>query len=71
MTIIDRMEVAEGAPADWANAAAAVVTGLTRLQSGDAEMKDSAVLATGTAADEPAARRRAQRSGRPFPAPSS
>lgn len=55
MTVIDRMEVAEGAPADWANAAAAVVTGLTRLQSGDAEMKDSAVLATGTAADEPAA----------------
>jgi len=55
MTVIDRMEVAEGAPADWVNAAAAVVTGLTRLQSGDAEMKDSAVLATGTAADEPAA----------------
>jgi outer membrane protein OmpA-like peptidoglycan-associated protein len=54
-TVVDRMEVAEGAPADWANAAAAVVTGLMRLQSGEADMKDSAIVATGIAADEAAA----------------
>lgn len=55
MTVVDRMEIAEGAPADWANAAAAVVAGLARLQSGDAEMKDSAVMASGIAPDEAAA----------------
>jgi outer membrane protein OmpA-like peptidoglycan-associated protein len=54
-TVVDRMEVAEGAPADWANAAAAVVAGLTRLQSGEADMKDSAIVATGIAPDEAAA----------------
>lgn len=52
VTVIDRMEFAEGAPQGWPAAAVGVVKELMRLQSGEAEIKDSAVSASGIAVDE-------------------
>jgi OmpA-OmpF porin, OOP family len=50
--IVDRMEVAQGAPAGFDNVTTALVKELVRLQSGSAEIKDTAVTVTGIAADE-------------------
>jgi outer membrane protein OmpA-like peptidoglycan-associated protein len=49
---VDRMEPAAGAPAGWAKAAVALVKQLVQLQSGNAEIKDTAVVVGGLAADE-------------------
>jgi outer membrane protein OmpA-like peptidoglycan-associated protein len=54
-TVIDRMEFAEGAPQGWSTAAVAVVKDLMRLQSGEAEVRDTAVMASGIATDEASA----------------
>ncbi len=54
-TVIDRMELAEGAPQGWTAAAVGVLKDLMRLQSGDVEIKDNAVSASGIAIDEPTA----------------
>jgi OmpA-OmpF porin, OOP family len=50
--VVDRQESARGAPADFAAAAAALIRQIARLQSGNAEMKDTAVTVGGVAADE-------------------
>jgi OOP family OmpA-OmpF porin len=50
--IVDRMEPAEGAPADWPNVAAALVKELVRLESGSIALKDAALTVGGIAADE-------------------
>ena len=52
ITVVDRMEFAEGAPQGWPAAAVGVLKDLMRLQSGEAEIKDSAVSASGIAVDE-------------------
>jgi len=52
VSVVDRMEPAEGAPQGWAAAAAAAVKELVRLQSGNADMKDTALGIGGIAADE-------------------
>ena len=46
------MEVAGGAPSGSAEAAAALIKEIVRLQSGSAEMKDAAVVVGGVAADD-------------------
>ena len=51
--VVDRMEVAEGAPQGWADMAVAVSRELVRLDNGNAKMKDSALTVAGVAADEP------------------
>ena len=51
-TVIDRMEFAEGAPQGWPAAAVGVLKDLMRLQSGEAEIKDNTVSASGIAVDE-------------------
>ncbi|MFZ1105244.1 MAG: OmpA family protein [Hyphomicrobiaceae bacterium] len=50
-TVVDRMEVARGAPSGSAEAAAALIKEIVRLQSGSAQMKDAAVVVGGVAAD--------------------
>jgi outer membrane protein OmpA-like peptidoglycan-associated protein len=50
--VVDRMEVARGSPSGAAEAAAALIKAIVRLQSGSAEMKDAAVVVGGVAADE-------------------
>jgi OmpA-OmpF porin, OOP family len=50
--VVDRLETARGAPADFAGAAAALIRQIVKLQSGNAEMKDTAVTVGGVAADE-------------------
>ena len=50
-TVVDRMEVAGGAPSGSAEAAAALIKEIVRLQSGSAQMKDAAVVVGGVAAD--------------------
>jgi OOP family OmpA-OmpF porin len=50
-TVVDRMEVAAGAPSGLAEAAAALIKEIARLQSGSAQMKDAAVVVGGVAAD--------------------
>src|SRR5262249_50592687 len=50
--LVDRMEPAGGAPAGWAEAAAALIKEIVRLQSGSAEMKDATVIVGGIAADD-------------------
>jgi outer membrane protein OmpA-like peptidoglycan-associated protein len=49
--VVDRMEVAAGAPPGSAEAAAALIKEIVRLQSGSAQMKDAAVVVGGVAAD--------------------
>ena len=56
ITIIDKMQPAEGAPQGWPAVAEAVLGQLLRLQSGEAEIKDTAVTVTGVAADEASAK---------------
>ncbi|HEX5957237.1 MAG TPA: hypothetical protein VFY92_01095, partial [Hyphomicrobiaceae bacterium] len=51
-TVVDRMEPAGGAPKGWSDAAAALIKQILRLQSGSAEMKDTAIVVSGVAADE-------------------
>ncbi|HEX6000173.1 MAG TPA: OmpA family protein [Hyphomicrobiaceae bacterium] len=51
-TVVDRMEPAGGAPKGWSDAAAALIKQIVRLQSGSAEMKDTAVVVGGIAADD-------------------
>jgi OOP family OmpA-OmpF porin len=50
--VVDRMEVAGGAPSGSAEAAAALIKEIMRLQSGSAEMKDAGLAVGGVAADE-------------------
>lgn len=50
--VVDRMEVAGGAPSGSAEAAAALIKEIARLQSGSAELKDAAVVVGGVAADD-------------------
>jgi outer membrane protein OmpA-like peptidoglycan-associated protein len=50
--VVDRMEVAGGAPGGSAEAAAALVKQIVRLQSGSAEMKDAVLAVGGVAADD-------------------
>ena len=50
--VVDRLETARGAPADFASAAATLIRQIVRLQTGNAEMKDTAVTVGGVAADE-------------------
>ncbi len=50
--VVDRLETARGAPADFAGAAALLTRQIVKLQSGNAEMKDTAVTVGGVAADE-------------------
>ncbi len=50
--VVDHMQVAGGAPTGAAEAAAALIKEIGRLQSGSAEMKDAAVVVGGVAADE-------------------
>lgn len=52
ITVIDRMELAEGEPQGWPAAAVGVLKDLMRLQSGEVEIKDSTVSASGIAIDE-------------------
>jgi outer membrane protein OmpA-like peptidoglycan-associated protein len=49
--VVDRMEVARGAPSASAEAAAVLIKEIVRLQSGSAQMKDAAVVVGGVAAD--------------------
>jgi outer membrane protein OmpA-like peptidoglycan-associated protein len=49
--VVDRMEVAGGAPSGLAEAAAALIKEIVRLQSGSAQMKDAAVVVGGVAGD--------------------
>jgi OmpA-OmpF porin, OOP family len=50
--VVDRLETARGAPAEFAGAAAVLIRQIVKLQSGNAEMKDAAVTVGGVAADE-------------------
>jgi OOP family OmpA-OmpF porin len=50
--VVDRMELAGGAPDGWTDAATALIKEVVRLQSGSAEMKDTAITLAGVAADE-------------------
>jgi OOP family OmpA-OmpF porin len=50
--VVDRLETARGAPADFSGVAAMLVRQIVKLQSGNAEMKDTAVVVGGVAADE-------------------
>lgn len=50
--VVDRMEPGEGAPQSWASAATALVKELVRLESGAADMKDTALSVSGIASDE-------------------
>jgi OOP family OmpA-OmpF porin len=50
--VVDRLETARGAPADFSGVAAMLVRQIVKLQSGNAEMKDTAVAVGGVAADE-------------------
>jgi outer membrane protein OmpA-like peptidoglycan-associated protein len=50
--VVDRMEVAGGAPGGSAEAAAALIKQIVRLQSGSAEMKDAVLAVGGVAADD-------------------
>jgi OOP family OmpA-OmpF porin len=50
--VVDRMEPAGGAPEGWADAAAALIREIVRLQSGSADIKDTAITVGGIAADE-------------------
>jgi outer membrane protein OmpA-like peptidoglycan-associated protein len=63
----DRMQLGEGAPKGWAEAALATVRTLAKLESGSAEMKDATLIVSGVAADEAAAEaaRSALRTGLP------
>ena len=54
--VVDRLETARGAPGDFASAAATLIRQIVKLQSGHAEMKDTAVTVGGVAADEAQAR---------------
>jgi OOP family OmpA-OmpF porin len=55
MIIIDQMQPGDGAPKGWASAAVASVRELARLQTGSAEMKDTALAVSGLADDAAAA----------------
>jgi outer membrane protein OmpA-like peptidoglycan-associated protein/osmotically-inducible protein OsmY len=50
--VVDRLETARGAPADFAGSAAALIRQIVKLQSGTAEIKDTLVIVGGVAADE-------------------
>jgi outer membrane protein OmpA-like peptidoglycan-associated protein len=50
--LVDRLEVAGGAPADFSGAATALLKQIVTLQSGKAEIRDAAVTVGGVAADE-------------------
>lgn len=52
LSVVDRMEPAEGAPQGWANAAIALIKELVRLDSGAADLKDAALTVGGIATDE-------------------
>jgi OmpA-OmpF porin, OOP family len=50
--VVDRLETARGAPADFGSVAATLIRQIVKLQSGHVEMKDTAVTVGGVAADE-------------------
>jgi OmpA-OmpF porin, OOP family len=50
--VVDRLETARGAPADFSAAAANLIRQIVKLQSGNAEMKDTALTVGGVAADD-------------------
>jgi outer membrane protein OmpA-like peptidoglycan-associated protein len=50
--VVDRLEAARGAPTDFAGVAAVLIKQIVKLQSGNAEMKDTAVTVGGVAVDE-------------------
>ncbi len=52
VAIVDRMEIADGAPEGWANLAVATLAGLAQLQDGDAKISARDVSLSGTAASE-------------------
>jgi OmpA-OmpF porin, OOP family len=51
-TVIDKMDLAEGAPDGWDKASKAALDQLATLQDGSAELKGSQLTLSGTAADE-------------------
>ena len=53
--VVDRMEPGEGAPQGWSVAVLATVRVLARLESGNAEMKDTTLIVSGVSADAAAA----------------
>lgn len=50
-TIVDQMQPAEGAPQGWSGAAVAVLRALGSLEGGGADLKDTALVVSGTAGD--------------------
>jgi outer membrane protein OmpA-like peptidoglycan-associated protein len=50
--VVDRLELARGAPAEFSGVAAALIRQIVKLQSGTAEMRDTVVAVGGVAADE-------------------
>jgi outer membrane protein OmpA-like peptidoglycan-associated protein len=55
VAVVDRMEVASGAPDHWSEAARAGLDLLYQLNEGTAEMKDASLSLSGVAEDEPGA----------------
>jgi outer membrane protein OmpA-like peptidoglycan-associated protein len=51
VTIVDQMALGEGAPQGWAAMAVAILREMGRLQGGGADMKDTALIISGVAAD--------------------
>ena len=52
MAIVDRMEIADGAPEGWATSAVSSLAALAQLQQGSVEMSARNVTLTGQAADQ-------------------
>lgn len=55
VAVVDRLEVASGAPEGWAEAAGVALDQLYQLREGDAEMRDKELALSGVAEDEPSA----------------
>ena len=53
--VLDRMEIASGAPEKWTEVVLTALTQLSRLQSGKIELSDTALAFQGQAADQPTA----------------
>ena len=69
LAIIDRMEIASGAPENWFEAAGIVIAALKALQDGKAEVSASDVVLRGRAPDEAAAARIASELASALPQP--
>ena len=53
--VVDRMEIAGGAPKEWDRTVTVSLTQLARLDTGQARLSDGELVLTGMAADEPTA----------------